>query len=212
LGFLIHFGWGWLCSFLGSLPVGSINLSVTEAAIKKGVRVGLYMGVGASLVEFFQSYIALSFYHILTHNPATEKTIIMICIPIFLIIGIFYFFKKNVSLNQPTSRASHFIGFAKGVMLSSLNMIAIPYYVFIGGYLHTSRYLERQGISIRLEAKFIAAFAFGVVIGSFMVFILYAKLGQVIKNKSEKMSRYASKAVGLIFIAIAISQAFRYYW
>ncbi|MEP6796338.1 MAG: LysE family transporter [Saprospiraceae bacterium] len=205
MGFLIHFGWGWLCSFLGSLPVGSINLSVTEAAIKRGVRVGLFMGMGASLVEFFQSYIALSFYHILTHNPNMERTIIMICIPIFLIIGLFYFFKKNNTLNHASSRASHFIGFAKGLMLSSLNMIAIPYYVFIGGYLHSSDYIS-------LKAKFIAAFAFGVVIGSFMVFILYAKLGQVIKNKSEKMSRYASKIVGLIFIAIAISQAFRYYW
>lgn len=91
-------------------------------------------------------------------------------------------------------------------------MIAIPYYVFIGGYLHTSNYFEKLGINIRLEAKFIAAFAFGVVIGSFMVFIIYAKLGQVIKNKSEKLSRYASKIVGAIFIAIAISQAFRYYW
>ncbi|MEO6132935.1 MAG: LysE family transporter [Saprospiraceae bacterium] len=212
MGFLLHFGWGWVCSFFGSLPIGSINLSVTETAIQRGIRVGLYMGIGASIVEFFQSYIALSFYHILTHNPAMERTIIEICIPIFLLIGIYYLFKKNKSPNKPTTRASHFIGFAKGVIVSSLNMIAIPYYVFIGGYLHTSNYFEKLGINIRLEAKFIAAFAFGVVIGSFMVFIIYAKLGQVIKNKSEKLSRYASKIVGAIFIAIAISQAFRYYW
>lgn len=163
-------------------------------------------------MEFFQSYIALTFSHILTHNPVMQRTIIEICIPIFLIIGIYYLFKKNTSLNKPITRASHFIGFAKGFMMSSLNMIAIPYYVFMGGYLHASKYLERLGISIRLEGKFIAAFAFGVVIGSFMVFIIYAKLGQVIKNKSEKMSRYASKIVGAIFIAIAISQAYRYYW
>lgn len=84
-------------------------------------------------------------------------------------------------------------------------MIAIPYYLFIGGYLNSADYIS-------LKAKFIAAFAFGVVVGSFMVFILYAKLGQVIKKKSERLSQYASKILGLIFIAIAISQAFRYYW
>jgi len=205
LGFLIHFAWGWLCSFLGTLPFGTINVSVTEAAIQRGVRVGIFMGIGASIVEFFQSYIALSFYHILTHNPAMERTIIIICIPIFLVIGAYYLFKKNPMMIQPTVRGANVIGFAKGVMLSSLNLIAIPYYVFIGGYLNSSDYIS-------LKAKFIAAFASGVVAGSFMVFAMYAKLGQVIKRKSERMSRYASKIVGGIFIAIAISQAFRYYW
>jgi threonine/homoserine/homoserine lactone efflux protein len=205
LGFLIHFAWGWLCSFVGTLPFGTINVSVTEAAIQRGVRVGIYMGLGASFVEFFQSYIALSFYHILTHNPAVERMIILICIPIFLAIGVYYLFKKNTTMAKPTSTASNAIGAAKGLMLSSLNLLAIPYYVFIGGYLYSSEYIS-------LKARFIAAFASGVVAGSFLVFVLYAKLGQVIKKKSEKMSHYASKIVGAIFIAIAISQAFRYYW
>ena len=97
------------------------------------------------------------------------------------------------------------IGFGKGFMLSAFNLIAIPYYVFLGGYLASSNY-------INLRPQFIAAFATGVVAGSFMVFVLYAKLGQYIRNKSEKMSRYASKIVGLIFIIIAISQAIRYWW
>ncbi len=205
MGFLIHFAWGWLCSFLGTLPFGTINVSVTEAAIQRGVRVGIFMGIGASFVEFFQSYLALSFYHILTHNPAMERTIILICIPIFLAIGLYYLLKKNYPMTKPTTKATHAIGAAKGLMLSSLNLLAIPYYVFIGGYLYSSDYISLKG-------KFIAAFASGVVAGSFMVFVMYAKLGQVIKKKSEKMSRYASKIVGAIFIAIAISQALRYYW
>lgn len=205
MGFLIHFFWGWLCSFFGTIPFGTINVSITEAAIQKGVRVGIFMGIGASIVEFFQSYVALSFYHILTHNPKLERTIIVSCIPIFLAIGVFYLFKKNSSMPRPTTKAAHAMGMAKGVMLSALNLIAVPYYVFIGGYLASSGY-------IHLKPELIASFAAGVVAGSFMVFLLYAKLGQYIKRKSEKLSRYASKIVGLIFIAIAVSQAVRYYW
>lgn len=90
-------------------------------------------------------------------------------------------------------------------MLSALNLIAIPYYVFLGGYLHSANVID-------LNPGHIASFALGVVAGSFLVFVLYARLGQYIARKSEKMSHYASKVVGLIFIAIAISQAFRYYW
>jgi threonine/homoserine/homoserine lactone efflux protein len=194
-----------ICSFFGTLPFGTINVSITEAAIQRGVRVGIFMGIGAAVVEFFQSYIALSFYNILTTNPKMERTIIVFCIPIFLIVGVYYLLKKNRAMPKPTTKASTAIGFAKGFMLSSLNLIAIPYYVFIGGYLASANY-------IRLKPELIAAFALGVVGGSFLVFLLYAKLGQLIRRKSEKLSRYASKIVGLIFIAIAVSQAIRYYW
>jgi threonine/homoserine/homoserine lactone efflux protein len=205
LGFLTHFFWGWLCSFFGTIPFGTINVSIAEASIRRGVRAGIAMGIGASLVEFFQSYIALSFFNILSTNPAMERTIIVTCIPIFLVIGVYYFFKKNTAMPSPTSKASHVIGMAKGFMLSTLNLIAIPYYVFLGGYLHSANI-------IRLEPQFIASFALGVVAGSFLVFLLYAQLGQYIRQKSDRLSHYASKIVGLIFIAIAISQAFRYYW
>ena len=205
MGFLTHFFWGCLGSFLGTLPFGTINVSIAEASIRRGVRAGIAMGIGASFVEFFQSYIALSFFNILSTNPGMERTIIVTCIPIFLIIGCFYLFKKNTSITRPTSKASNVIGFAKGFMLSSLNLIAVPYYVFLGGYLHSADLIS-------LKPEFIASFALGVVSGSFLVFLLYAQLGQYIRRKSEKLSLYASKIVGLIFIAIAISQAFRYYW
>ena len=205
MGFLTHFFWCWLCSFFGTIPFGTINVSIAEASIRRGVRAGIAMGIGASLVEFFQSYIALSFFNILSTNPRMERTIIVTCIPIFLVIGFYYFFKKNTAMPHPTNKASHVIGLAKGFMLSTLNLIAIPYYVFIGGYLHSANYIS-------LEPQFIASFALGVVAGSFAVFLLYAQLGQYIRQKSERLSHYASKIVGLIFIAIAISQAFRYYW
>jgi threonine/homoserine/homoserine lactone efflux protein len=205
LGFLIHFAWGWLCSFFGTIPFGTINVSITEAAIQRGVKVGIFMGIGASIVEFFQSYVALAFFNILTTNPKVERTIIITCIPIFLVIGVYYLLKKTSSMPKPTAKAANVIGAAKGFMLSAFNLIAIPYYVFLGGYLASSNY-------INLRPQFIAAFACGVVVGSFLVFVLYAKLGQLIKKKSERMSRYDSKIVGMIFIIIAISQAIRYWW
>lgn len=205
MGFLIHFAWGWICSFFGTIPFGTINVSITEAAIQRGVKVGIFMGIGASIVEFFQSYVALSFFNILKTNQDIEETIIMICIPIFLAVGIYYLFKKNASLPKPTNKASNVIGFAKGFMLSMFNLIAIPYYVFLGGYLASSDY-------IILKPEFIAAFSAGVVVGSFIVFLLYAKLGQYIRKKSERLSLYASKIVGAIFIALALSQMVRFWW
>ena len=205
MGFLIHFAWGWLCGFLGTLPFGTINVSIAEMAIQRGTRVAISMAIGAAVVEFLQSYIALSFYHILTHNEEMERTIILICIPIFLVVGVFYLFKKNHNFQKPTTKAANVMGAAKGLVLSSVNLMAIPYFVVIGGYLASANYIS-------LKAEFIAAFSSGVVLGSFITFFIYAQLGQVIRKKSDKMSKYASKVVGMIFIAIAISQAIRYYW
>lgn len=205
MGFLIHFTWGWICSFLGTLPFGTINVSIAEEAIQKGVRIALFMSFGAAIVVFFHSYVALSFYNILANNPEVERSIIMWCIPVFFLIGLYYLFKKNNIAPKPYKKAATAIGIAKGFIVGSLNLIPIPYYVFIGGYLHNAG-------QIKLAPEFIAAFSSGVLVGSFVVFAIYSKLGQYIRNKSEKLSAYASKIVGLIFIAIAISQALRYYW
>lgn len=205
MGFLLHFAWGWLCGFFGTLPFGTINVSIAEAAIQRGIRVAISMAVGAAVIEFFQAYVALTFYDILTHNPAMERTIILTCIPLFLLVGVYYLFKKNHTIHPPTTKAANAMGFAKGIALSSINLMAIPYFVVIGGYLASSNYIS-------LRPEFIAAYSSGAVFGSFLTFLIYAKLGQVIKRKSEKMSRYAAKIVGLIFISIAISQAIRYYW
>lgn len=205
MGFLIHFAWGWICSFIGTIPVGTINVAIAEAAIKKGMRIALFMGIGASTVVFFHSYLALSFYNLLNNNPALERSIIIVCIPIFFVIGLIYLFKKNNPMPKPPGKGSTAIGIVKGFVLGSLNLIPIAWYVFIGGYLYNKG-------QIKLDPEFIAAFGCGVAFGSFSAFALYAKLGQYIRHKSEKLSRYASKIVGLIFIAVAISQAFRYYW
>jgi threonine/homoserine/homoserine lactone efflux protein len=185
--------------------MGTINVSIAEESIRRGIKAGIIMAFGACFIEFFQAYIALSFFNILSTNPEVERSIILTCIPIFLVLGFYYFFKKNSNTPAPHTKASNVIGFGKGIMVTVLNLIAIPYYVFLGGYLHSA------GL-IRLEPEFIAAFSVGVVGGTFLVFFIYAQLGQYIRRKSEKLSHYASKLVGLIFIAIAISQAFRYYW
>lgn len=163
------------------------------------------MGIGASIVEFFQSYVALSFFNILTSNPKLERTIVIFCIPIFLLIGVFYLFKKNKGMPKATDKGSQVMGVAKGFLLSALNLVAILYYVFIGGYLANLKL-------ITLLPDKIASFSLGVVVGSFLVFVLYAKLGEYIHNKSEKLSRYASKVVGVICIGLAVSQAIRYFY
>lgn len=204
MGFLIHFAWGWLCGFLGTLPFGTINVSIAEMAIQRGTRVAISMAIGAAVVEFLQSYIALTFSNMLTQNEEIERTILLGCIPVFLLVGIYYLFKKNHAVPRPT-KAANLMGAARGVALSSVNLMALPYFVFIGGYLASANY-------INLKPESIAAFSAGVVLGSFVTFFIYAHLGQLIKRRSEKMSRYASKIVGVIFIVIAISQAIRFYW
>lgn len=205
MGFLVHFLWGLACSFFGTLPFGTVNVSITEASIQKGVRVGISMAAGASVVLFFQSYVALSFFNIITSDPHLERTLIIFCIPVFMIIGVFYLFKKNTGMPKATNKGSQVMGVAKGFLLSALNLVAILYYVFIGGYLANLHL-------ITLLPDKIASFSFGAVIGSFLTFALYAKLGEFIHKRSEKLSRYASRMVGIICIVLAISQAIRFFY
>src|SRR5258706_9478083 len=45
------FFWGMLISFLGSLPLGTINVAATQLAARDGERAALIFSTGAMLIE-----------------------------------------------------------------------------------------------------------------------------------------------------------------
>src|SRR5206468_447138 len=53
------FFWGMLVSFLGSLPLGTMNVTVTQISIQKGVADGFAFAVGSMIIEVIIVRIAL---------------------------------------------------------------------------------------------------------------------------------------------------------
>ena len=140
--FFIAFG----LSFVGSLPFGMINMMVAHTAIEKGLRYALWAAAGAALVEFFQVFIAIKFTWLFTENPATDFWFKLVATVVFFAAGTYFFFfakmrRKVPEEQQVNSRRSEFF---KGALVSSLNLMVIPFWIFYGTLLAANGLLVKD--------------------------------------------------------------------
>jgi len=200
--YLSHITFGFLISFIGSLWFGSINMTVTDTAIHKGFRAALWVGAGAAVVEFLQAFIALKFLELLSLNPSFSFYLKWFSVFVFFGLAFYFFFKKeDVIPNKNVPRTSY-RGFLKGAVISALNVLAILFWTFIGTYLYSNNLLSVSPILLLI-------FAIGVALGAFGVYVLYAKIGLLIRKKSEAIGRYVSKVIAGLFLCLGILQLVR---
>jgi threonine/homoserine/homoserine lactone efflux protein len=201
---LIHVLLGVILSFIGSIPFGTINVTVIETAILKGMRVAVWVVLGAAIIEFIQACVALLFSHLITQNPLTEQILFWISIPIFIGLGVYYLRQKPEE-SEPDALQGYAggRGFLKGILVSSLNVLAIPYWIFYGTYLASIGWINPG------ERLLVVAFSIGVFLGTVFILLCYARLGVYAKARFSRLTRFISPAVAYFFFVLAGIQIVR---
>jgi threonine/homoserine/homoserine lactone efflux protein len=196
---LLHAALGMVLSFIGSIPFGSINVTVMESSITRGFRTAIWVIFGAACIEFIQAFVALKFSALITRNPVTEMILFWASIPILIAIGIYFVRQKN-SPDTDLHGYSRSRGFLKGIIIAALNVLAIPYWIFYGSYLTTIGLID-------LSSNFnIVIFSLGVFSGTIIILMVYAKLGVLAKAKFSRITHYIAPAVGYFFFLLALIQ------
>ncbi len=198
---LIHLTAGFLLSFIGSLPLGVINMTVAETTIHKGIRAALFVALGASLVEMGQAFFSVKFTNLFNENPNLLQTIEWIAIPIFLLLAIYYYF-STPSRQQPQGSKKSLSPFPKGILVSLINVMVYPYWIFYGTY------LAGEGIIYRTDA-WIFIFSIGVLVGTFSLLMLYSFLSLKIIERIKKAAAWTNKIIAFIFLIFAVIQGIK---
>ncbi|MEM6722931.1 MAG: LysE family transporter [Bacteroidota bacterium] len=194
----IHLLSGFILSFIGSLPLGVINLSVAETTVNKGVKPAIWLSIGAALIEFLQAFIAVKFTNLFNDNPSLTDTIQYLAIPLFIGLSIYYF-RQEPAVPGQKQTLSEGRAFFKGVFLSVINLLAIPYWIFYGTYLAGKGLLYRQDIYLLL-------FSAGVMLGTFTLLMLYCRLSLLVVNKIQRAAALSYQFLGYVFLAFALYQ------
>lgn len=200
--YLLHIGIGVFLSFVGSIPMGTINVTTADTAIREGFRAALWVAFGAALIEFVQALFALKFSSLIVDNPQMEVTIQWVSAIIFMVLGLYFILREDNEQEYPQAK-TRARGFFKGVVVSALNVLAIPYWIFCGSYLAANDWLELR------ENDQIAVFSGGVFFGTFLLLMLYARLGVYADNKSSWLRNWSGVIVAIIFFGLAVLQVFR---
>ncbi len=192
-------------SFIGSLPLGMINMAVANTAIRKGVNAGIFVGMGAALVELFQVFIALKFSWLFQEGGTFGNIIQIIAVIVFFTAGIYFLFfaktkSKEIEFITETKKRYELI---KGMGISSLNVMVIPYWIFYGTLLIENGWLEK-------DDKTVFIFSLGAMTGAFLLLVVYAFLGDKVLSKSEQITRWVNKFIGVVLIGFGIYQMVRW--
>ncbi len=194
----IHFVLGFGISFIGSIPIGSINAAVLRISMNQTVRAAFFFIAGATIAEFCYCFIAIHFSGFLLSIPKLEFYIQLISIPLFLLLGFFYWNAKSKT-DQPKTNSSK-KPFFQGLSLGFLNPLQIPFWLAYGTYFLTAGWIQQDTFLLTL-------FIFGAVAGSAFLLFLIAKFASVYSSKIRVSDKTVNRITAGILIVLAIYQA-----
>jgi threonine/homoserine/homoserine lactone efflux protein len=195
MSYLVAFIIGLVFSFLGSIPPGTLNLCVLQLGLEHKVAAALRFALAVSIIEYPYAWIAVVFEDWLTASPAVTRNFQLITAVVMLIIGIF----TIISSQKPTAFSERFnaSGFRRGIVLSVLNPMAIPFWIGV------TAYFKAQGWITLSSAGHVHSYVAGTSVGAMLLLTLFALLarrlsGYIANNKLVKL------APGVTLLALGI--------
>ena len=173
---------GLIFSFVGYTPPSVLNMTALKIRLESNKRELTKFSLGASLVVFIQAMISVYLTDYINRNPdvllVLEKTGILVLLALSV-----YFFKKDSKekkYEKPVKKPRNI--FLKGMLLSLLNMFAIPFFCGIIALLTSFRLMNFDVYSIYF-------FLIGTMIGAYSILTLYGKYAIKIEEKTGKMTQ-----------------------
>ncbi|PKV48339.1 threonine/homoserine/homoserine lactone efflux protein [Aquimarina sp. MAR_2010_214] len=196
--FLVTF----FASLVGVIPPGLVNMTVARTCLERGKNNGVLVAVGASIVVIFQALIAILLAKYIFFNPYVRNILLRTGAVIFFFMAIYFFAKaKQKSTKIKVYRNNDTRSFFKGIMMSAINVLPIPYFCAIAAGMSVSGKIEYD--VLRIIAFIIAAGS-----GTFVTLYFYVFSFLKIEKKTASITKYSNYFMAiLMLILVAITLA-----
>ena len=191
------FAFAFLVSYIGSVPPGTINVSVFQLSLLKKLRQAFFFALAASLVEFCYAGLTVQFHFVLSSNKYFEDYLKIITSITLISIGIYNLLPKNKEVFKKTqNKRLENSGFLRGTILGLLNPLTIPFWLTITISLEQDGLVDLSGINFWL-------YLIGISTGTLMLLLSILFFG----SKFQKFSSntfLVYKIPGLVLLSIGI--------
>lgn len=194
--YFYHILYGIFMAYFGLISPGMLNMTALKIRINSGKFESIKFAIGASIVVFFQAGISLYFADYFFKNPEVIAILKKIAVFVFFILSIFFFFLSRKELNPKATNAKGNF-FLKGIGMSVINMLAIPFYLGLSIYLTSVDKLI-------IAQPYIMLFVFGAGLGSFLIFYTYIIFANFIIKKVSFIAKDINIILSLLFLILAI--------
>lgn len=155
-------------SFIGSVPPGTINLTVLQLGLEKKFGIALRFGAAAALIEYPYGWIAVKFAALILSTPAIVMNFQLITGVVMVALGVLNLW----SASKPSNFSVRFnnSGFRRGLLLGILNPMAIPYWIAMTTYCKSQGWID---LNTTYELH---GYLTGVVLGALTLLLLLVYL------------------------------------
>lgn len=190
---------GFCIAFLAVILPGLINMTAAKISLQEGKNVALSFAVGASVIIFFQTFIAVLFARFISNHQDIIATLQEIGIFVFTGLSVYFFAiaKKPKKIKTDGKIKGKSNRFFLGMLLSTLNLLPVPFYVFASMSLSASGYFSFDKIPV-------SSFVSGVVLGSFTVFYIYIVAFKKIEKKTDFLFKNINSIIGSVTTFMAV--------
>lgn len=204
MAFFLPLFLGFCIAILAVLLPGLINMTAAKISLQEGRNEAMSFAFGASIIVFFQTYLAVMFARFISTHVEIVSVLQETGIAIFTGLSIYFFWiakkpkkpKKDIKIKGKSNR------FFFGLLMSLLNFLPIPFYVFASMSIASSGYFH-------FEKYEILYFVIGVVFGSFAVFYLYIVAFKFIENKTNFLMKNINTIIGCVTTFMAVFTLFK---
>ena len=196
------FFWGMMVSFLGSLPLGTLNVLAMKISVEEGIKNAIYFSLGSLLTEMIYVRISLVGINWIRKQKKLFKWLewITFFIVVALAVGSFMTaMKHHVSGAPVENNLPDMHRFLLGISLSAISPMQIPFWFGWSTVLFTKKILQPNNSNYNL---YIVGIGLGTLLGN-SVFIFGGKWMVEKMNTNQNILNYV---LGGIFALTAIIQ------
>jgi hypothetical protein len=199
---------GLFVSIIGIIIPGMLNMTIAKISVKESQKQALNFAFGAVAVVFIQAFLGTYFAKFLDAHPFFSEelkkigTFIFIGLTIaFIIMGCKAKSNKKIKVTIETKNNR----FIYGLIMSSLNMFAIPWYAFTSLMMASKDWFVYDVISITI-------FSLAAALGTYFVFYLYALYFKKIEHKLTFIVQNINFFIALLTGIVALSSVYKIYF
>lgn len=194
---------GLLISFLGALPLGTLNVTAMQLSVTDGIAQAFYFSFGALLVEIVYVRLSLVAMDWVRKQKLIFRWLEWITLALIVALAIASFItamsdgaKENKMISNAVPR------FWMGVFMSAINPVQIPFWFGWSTILFTKKILQPSN-------DFFNSYIAGIGIGTFLGNAIFIFGGQILVKKLNENQSILHWVIGGIFAITALIQLWR---
>jgi len=202
MNYLWVFLLGFIFSFLGSIPPGTLNVTILQLALQHQTKIAFRFALAVAIIEYPYAWIAVQFEEIISNSRITDNFQLITAI-VMSVLGVLSLLPNK----RPTGFAKKFqeSGFRRGIILSLLNPMAIPYWMIFTAYLKAQGFIDLSTVYL------VHGYVFGAAVGTLALLSVLISFAQKLAPHIQKKRRI-NIISGVILLGLASYAWWKYFF